>query len=80
MAEVTRSETDNSHNVTVYLGGEGPIQNMQDCSLVTANYELGEGLRGVIGVIGPKRMDYEKVLHSMQVMMDQLDRMFGKEE
>ncbi len=80
VAEVTRSETDNSHNVTVYLGGEGPIQNMQDCSLVTANYELGEGLRGVIGVIGPKRMDYEKVLHSMQVMMDQLDRMFGKEE
>lgn len=63
----------------VYLGGEGPIRNMQDCSLVTANYELGEGLRGVIGVIGPKRMDYEKVLHTMQNLMQQLDQAFSRE-
>ena len=79
--EVSRNEEQSDpgeHGVQVYIGGEGPIQNMQDCSLVTANYELAEGLRGVIGVIGPKRMDYEKVLHSMQTMMDQLDRMFGR--
>ena len=52
---------------------------MKDCSLVTANYELGDGLRGVIGVIGPKRMDYEKVLGTMKNLMEQLDKTFGKD-
>ena len=33
---------------------------MKDCSVVTANYDLGGGLRGTVGIIGPKRMDYEK--------------------
>ncbi|MDO4266308.1 MAG: heat-inducible transcriptional repressor HrcA [Eubacteriales bacterium] len=70
-------DEDNIHGLQVYIGGEGPIRNLQDCSLVTANYELGEGLRGVVGVIGPKRMDYEKVLHSLQKLMDQLNLAFG---
>lgn len=64
----------------VYIGGESPIENMQDCSLVTANYELGDGLRGVIGVIGPKRMDYEHVLGTMQSLMQQLDQTFNKKK
>ena len=81
VSEVTNDETSegNRNNLQVYIGGEGPIQNMQDCSLVTANYELGDGLRGVIGVIGPKRMDYEKVLGPMKNLMEQLDKTFGKD-
>ncbi len=35
---------------------------MKDCSVVTANYDLGGGLRGTVGIIGPKRMDYERSL------------------
>ncbi len=81
VSEVTNDEISegNRNNLQVYIGGEGPIQNMQDCSLVTANYELGDGLRGVIGVIGPKRMDYEKVLGTMKNLMEQLDKTFGKD-
>lgn len=60
-------------NVQVYIGGEGPIKNMKDCSLITANYELGDGMKGVIGVIGPKRMDYEKVVQTLQNLRTQLD-------
>jgi len=62
--------------VKVYIGGEGPVKNMQNCSLVTANYEMRDGMKGVIGVIGPKRMDYEKVMNSMQGLKEQLDRLF----
>ena len=29
---------------------------------MTATYELGEGMKGTIGIIGPKRMDYDKVV------------------
>lgn len=63
-------------DVKVYIGGEGPIRNMQNCSLVTANYEMRDGMKGVIGVIGPKRMDYEKVMNTMKVLKQQLDRAF----
>jgi len=68
------------HEVQVFLGGEGPIKHMKNCSLVTVNYELGEGMKGVIGVIGPKRMDYEKVLNTMKQMKLQLDTAFGREQ
>ena len=59
--------------IQVYIGGEGPVKNLKDCSLITAHYELGDGMKGVIGVIGPKRMDYEKVMTTLQNMKDQLD-------
>jgi len=62
--------------VKVYIGGEGPVKNMQNCSLVTANYEMRDGMKGVIGVIGPKRMDYEKVMNTMQGLKEQLEQMF----
>ena len=47
---------------------------------MTATYELGEGLKGTIGIIGPKRMDYEKVLKTLRTLMTQLDATFKKEE
>ena len=53
---------------------------MKDCSVVTANYDLGEGIRGTIGIIGPKRMDYEKVLGILKNLMKQLDATFKNEE
>ena len=64
----------------VYIGDEMPVQSMKDCSVVTANYELGEGIRGTIGIIGPKRMDYERVLTTLKNLMTQLDETFKKEE
>lgn len=57
-----------------------PVQSMKDCSVVTANYDLGGGLRGTIGIIGPKRMDYEKVLGTLRNLMNQLDTAFKKDE
>ena len=74
------SEDEGGSGLQVYLGGEGPVRNMQDCSLVTANYELGDGMRGVIGVIGPKRMDYEKVLDTMKNLISQLDKAYKRND
>lgn len=53
---------------------------MKDCSVVTATYELGDGMRGTIGIIGPKRMDYEHVLKSLKRLQGELDAMFHKKE
>ncbi len=72
--------TDGETGIQVYIGDETPVQAMRDCSVVTATYELGEGLKGTIGIIGPKRMDYEKVLKTLRTLMTQLDAIFKKEE
>lgn len=74
------NESEEHNGIQVYIGDETPLQTMKDCSVVTANYELGEGIRGTIGIIGPKRMDYEKVLGTLKNLMKQLDATFKNEE
>ena len=64
--------------IQVYIGEEAPSQTMKDCSVVTATYELGEGMRGTVGIIGPKRMDYEKVVGILKNLMSQLDTLYKK--
>ena len=53
---------------------------MKDCSVVTATYELGEGLQGTIGIIGPKRMDYENVLKTLKTLTEQLDEIYNRKK
>ena len=67
-------------SIQVYIGKETPIQSMQDCSIVTANYELEKGIRGTIGIVGPKRMDYEHVVGTLKTLMEQLDDIYHKKE
>ncbi len=74
------NEASDETGIQVYIGNETPVQTMKDCSVVTANYDLGEGIRGTIGIIGPKRMDYEKVLGILKNLMKQLDATFKNEE
>lgn len=64
--------------IQVYIGEESPVENMKDCSVVTATYELEEGIHGTIGIIGPKRMDYDKVLKTMKKLTSELDTIFKK--
>lgn len=70
--------TDENTGIQVYIGNETPIQTMKDCSVVTATYQLGNGLQGTIGIIGPKRMDYENVVDSLKTLKTQLDNIFKK--
>lgn len=71
---------ENNTGIQIYIGDETPVQTMKDCSVVTATYELGEGMKGTIGIIGPKRMDYDKVVGSLKTLMHQLDDLYNKRE
>ncbi len=64
----------------VQFGAETPVQSMRDCSVVTAAYELGGGMRGTIGIVGPKRMDYDKVVGTLRTIQTQLDELYRKDE
>lgn len=65
-----------STGIQVYIGDETPVQSMKDCSVVTATYELGDGMRGTIGIIGPKRMDYDKVVGTLRTLQNRLDELY----
>lgn len=74
------TEQEPSTGIQVYIGEESPIKTMKDCSVVTATYDLGDGVTGTIGIIGPKRMDYEKVLNNLKHLKKQLDGIYQKDE
>ena len=75
----TQGEDGEETGIQVYIGDETPIQTMKDCSVVTATYELGEGVKGTIGIIGPKRMDYENVMDNLKNLKVQLDKILKKD-
>jgi heat-inducible transcriptional repressor len=75
---VSESENEDNHGIQVYIGSETPVESMKDCSVVTATYELQDGMKGTIGIIGPKRMDYEKVVETLKTIRTQMDDMFKK--
>ena len=71
-------DDDKEHGIQVYIGEESPVESMKDCSVVTATYRIKEGVYGKIGIVGPKRMDYEKVVGTLENCMQQLDDIFKK--
>ncbi len=75
--KASEEQTDGG-GIQVYIGDESPVESMKDCSVVTATYELGDGLQGTIGIIGPKRMDYEHVMNFLKTVKATLSDVFGR--
>lgn len=69
--------------INVKIGSENDMEGIQDCSLITANYNLGDLFIGAIGIIGPTRMEYSKVISSMSYMRkkinQEISRLLGEE-
>lgn len=74
----SESGSQSNSGIQVYIGEENGMQDMKDCSVVTARYDLGDGVQGTLGVVGPKRMDYEKVVGTLKNLRDQLDAIYKK--
>ncbi len=68
--DIESDEDGNPNGIKVYIGND--IPSMQDCSVVTAKYDLGDGFKGTIGILGPKRMDYENVMRQLKQLKSQL--------
>lgn len=65
------SETD---GVTVLIGSENPVEHMKELSMVVARYKQGNRSLGTVGMIGPKRMDYERVIPMVKAMAGFISR------
>ena len=53
---------------------------LKDSSVIMASYDIGGGMQGVIGVVGPTRMDYADLAARLSYFAEGLSRMFGKGE
>lgn len=62
------------NGVSAKIGKENELEILNDCSLVTVNYSIGDKAVGKLGVIGPKRMDYAKVFASLDLISAEIDK------
>ena len=76
----SEEEKPDERSIRVSIGTELNNEELQDCSVVTANYDLGDGMYGRIGIVGPKRMDYDKVVGILKDLTSQLDAVYGTEK
>lgn len=64
----------------ILIGPENVNDALKESSVVVASYDIGDGMRGLVGVVGPTRMDYATVAARLSYFAKSLTRMFGKHE
>ena len=71
---------DAQQGVQILVGPENVAKELKDTSVVMTKFDIGDGMEGMIGVVGPTRMDYAKVTARLSYFAESLGRMFGKAE
>lgn len=62
----------NEKKIRIRIGGENKIEELKECSLITATYSFGDYIFASVGLIGPKRMEYGKVVSSMNFIRKEI--------
>ena len=70
----------NANGTKVLVGPENVAQELKDTSVVMTKFDIGDGMQGMIGVVGPTRMDYAKVTARLSYFAESLSRLFAKPE
>jgi heat-inducible transcriptional repressor len=70
----------NEHGTKVLVGPENVASELKDTSVVMTKFDIGDGMQGMIGVVGPTRMDYAKVTARLSYFAESLSKMFAKPE
>ena len=70
----------NSNGTKVLVGPENVAQELKDTSVVMTKFDIGDGMQGVIGVVGPTRMDYAQVTARLSYFAESLSKVFAKPE
>ena len=64
----------------ILIGPENVNDALKESSVVIASYDIGDNMRGLVGVVGPTRMDYAAVAARLSYFAESLSRMFGKKQ
>lgn len=65
-------------NVKIVIGEENELDGLKDCSLVTTSYHINGEKVGAIGIIGPKRMDYDNTVQNLRCLIKSVDELLNK--
>ena len=68
-----------SNGVNIIIGGENSLSEFKDYSLLTATYQLNGESLGTIGVVGPIRMNYDRVVSVLKFLTEQLNKQINQE-
>lgn len=79
-ADAARFPVPQDGPMKILIGPENVADALKDTSVVMASYDIGDGMRGVIGVVGPTRMDYAKITARLSYFAEGLTRLFGQGE
>ena len=71
------SGLDGDSEIRVLIGPENVAEELKDSSVVIASYDAGDNMRGLIGVVGPTRMDYSAVAAKLSFLAAGLSRRLG---
>lgn len=66
--------------VQILVGPENVAKELKETSVVMTRFDIGDGMQGLIGVVGPTRMDYAQITARLSYFAESLGRMFGKHE
>jgi len=72
--QISQLFSPNQVGIHIRIGSENNLLVMEDCSVITASYTIGEEQMGSIAIIGPTRMDYQRVVTLLDVMSGDLSR------
>lgn len=72
------AESGKKDSYMIRIGQEIALEGLDDCSFITASYNMGDTVSGNIGVIGPKRMDYSRVISKMDFVKKRLNEELRK--
>ena len=67
-----------SGTTRILVGPENVAKELKDSSVVITKFDIGDGMQGMIGVVGPTRMDYAKITARLSYFAENLGRMFAK--
>lgn len=67
-----------SNDIEIFIGNENIYTPIKECSLLTATYKMGDTTLGKIGVIGPTRMNYFRVISALQLFSENITEILGK--
>lgn len=74
------AKLDPNSPMQILVGPENVAQELKNTSVVVTRFDIGEGMQGMIGVVGPQRMDYAQITARLSYFAEGLGRMFGKPE
>ena len=74
------AKLDPNSSMQILVGPENVAQELKDTSVVVTRFDIGDGMQGMIGVVGPQRMDYAQITARLSYFAEGLGRMFGKPE